>query len=1202
MRIRFATGILFLSAVLFALAAPIQAQDTRESGDFKLAVRLYNDKLYGQAEEQFKSFINRFPNSASSSEARFYLGLLQKEGKKYGEAKSTFLDFALRHSDHSKAPDAWWNLAEIYAAEHNYAEAGEALAKLKSFHPRSPKAAEALLLASRHFLKAGDTDNARTVLNAVLIEYPQSAVRVEAQFELGRMYLAAGDPDRALREFKRLQTETITAELRARTLAAIGQSQSELGNRTEAETRLREVVSTYPSTAAAQEARLLLGDLQLNFRDYEQAAQNFRAVADNSTAPAELRMRAFAGLADASLGIKDNAGALAAYESLFRQFPPESIEPEMVRSAAQAARQAGDYSRAQSFLEKLIMDTLVSVDRRAVLAELGDIAREGKSFAAAVAWYRRYVQQYPLDAGAPFALYRIAEINETDFRNNSEALTLYNSVIERYGMTRVADNAQYSKARVLEAQGRGDLAGEAYAQLAAQYPASEYAAASLRRSAVLSGGVHGNSALERIAEAIGTMQDKPGDGRVDLLLGHLYLEDLKQYDKAERAFEKAAGKGLTGEDAEEAAWGSAMSLLRLAAAGDRPLDDAQQRCEAFFTKFGSSRRRDELGWSLLQLQMVNAKPAEVLVATARFVALQPVTHGEEARIASAGAMYALERNDEAEKEYTAIIDAAGQTAAGAAAWYGRARVRSTLRRYEEALRDLASYEAAAPDGTHAAEAVYLRGQILERVGRYPEAVDVYQRLASRFIYSGYADSARLAEPHALVSAGDVEQAATRSGRYLREVEDNPFLRSSLGPEYLYNHAVTMAQARDIAGARKALTRYLREYPEGPHTADAYFALGQIYRDEGKIDLASSYLQQAASLRQGGDARRYAADLLLESGRFDAAIGQYEKLAAAATTPLERQYAQSRIIVALYRAGKLQEGDKAAEEFTSANPDLKAAKDEFMLEKGKLYFKQSDYRKAVDLFEDVEDSDMPELAALGMFWSGRCMEAQSKNEDAVKQFKEVVKDHPRSEAALEATMSLGRMALRADNFQEAATQFKIVVEAGNIPDAMLKEAMNGLIRSYEELKINDAAAEMTKKFIEAYPTDPTTSRKRVNLGVYYYQLSYFDKAITHLEGLLSDATPDDQAEIRYYIGESYFAKGDFNQAALEFLKVPYLVIGKTEIDWRASSYYMAGQSYEKLSRPALAIEMYQKILDTPGTDPRFRAEAQKHLERVRALLE
>jgi tetratricopeptide (TPR) repeat protein len=148
---------------------------------------------------------------------------------------------------------------------------------------------------------------------------------------------------------------------------------------------------------------------------------------------------------------------------------------------------------------------------------------------------------------------------------------------------------------------------------------------------------------------------------------------------------------------------------------------------------------------------------------------------------------------------------------------------------------------------------------------------------------------------------------------------------------------------------------------------------------------------------------------------------------------------------------------------------------------------------------------------------------------------------------------------------------------------------------------DVAAEMTRRFIDAWPGDPTSFRKRVNLGVYLYQLRYFDTAITHLESLLADATPDDQAEIRYYIGESYFYKQDFTQAALEFLKVPYLVMGKTEMDWASAAYDYAARAYRELSKFDLSIDLYQKIIDTPNVDPRFRAEAEKRMKEIRALI-
>ena len=128
-----------------------------------------------------------------------------------------------------------------------------------------------------------------------------------------------------------------------------------------------------------------------------------------------------------------------------------------------------------------------------------------------------------------------------------------------------------------------------------------------------------------------------------------------------------------------------------------------------------------------------------------------------------------------------------------------------------------------------------------------------------------------------------------------------------------------------------------------------------------------------------------------------------------------------------------------------------------------------------------------------------------------------------------------------------------------------------------------------------PADPTAFQKRILLGEFFYRLGYYSPAIAHFENLLGEAPADEQAVIRYSIGECYYFKGDFTQAALEYLKVPYLVVRKTEIDWTATAYDAAARSYVKLEKFDLAKDLWQKIIDTPGLDPRFKGEAQKKIE-------
>src|SRR3989339_1618185 len=120
---------LILSIVVWS---PLVAQDTRENADFKLAVNLYNDKLFDLALEQFRQFVATYPNTQQGIEARYYLGLSQAKMGKHDDARLTFQNFALAFPDNQRAPEAWWNVAEQYAAMKNLREAALAFERLKT--------------------------------------------------------------------------------------------------------------------------------------------------------------------------------------------------------------------------------------------------------------------------------------------------------------------------------------------------------------------------------------------------------------------------------------------------------------------------------------------------------------------------------------------------------------------------------------------------------------------------------------------------------------------------------------------------------------------------------------------------------------------------------------------------------------------------------------------------------------------------------------------------------------------------------------------------------------------------------------------------------------------------------------------------------------------------------------------------------------
>ena len=210
------------------------AQDSKENADFKLAVNLYNDKLYDLAVEQFRAFINLYPNTAQGVEARFYLGLTQSKLGKHDDARFTFQNFALTYPDNIKAPEAWMNAAEEYVAMKNEREAAMAFERMKTFYPKSKFAPPALLKASEFYEKVGEKENSRRVLRVLTQEYTTAEV-LPARLKLAEMLNADGQYEQARQECKRVIDATNDAPLKARALVLLAQSLIGLEKFSEAE-------------------------------------------------------------------------------------------------------------------------------------------------------------------------------------------------------------------------------------------------------------------------------------------------------------------------------------------------------------------------------------------------------------------------------------------------------------------------------------------------------------------------------------------------------------------------------------------------------------------------------------------------------------------------------------------------------------------------------------------------------------------------------------------------------------------------------------------------------------------------------------------------------------------------------------------------------------------------------------------------------
>jgi len=517
-----------------------------------------------------------------------------------------------------------------------------------------------------------------------------------------------------------------------------------------------------------------------------------------------------------------------------------------------------------------------------------------------------------------------------------------------------------------------------------------------------------------------------------------------------------------------------------------------------------------------------------------------------------------------------------------------------------------TYCTRYPAGVHAAEATNALAEYQASRGNIDRARTLYDNLAQRFFYADVATGNDLRKGDAYFSGKDYAGAAGSYEQYLASARNDIFEVRELPPAAERNLAISYEQTRQLTKAKQWYLRSLAGDTSSTRKREVWLALAGIAKKENNLSLATRYLEMAGRVAAGVQGERNpsleAADLLYESDQYADALTRYEDVAKSAKTDSVKRYAELRAIVCNYRLDNLREADRRSNAYVKANPKAAEAAAEFEYERGRYHLRKEELEQAVQRFENV--ARLYRTAAIipdALYWLARTKELQSKPNEAVQLYDSLLVTFPRSKILPRVRLALGNAYYTLEQWDGARLQYQAILENEAASPDLVPYAMSNLIMAYKELNLFDAALQLTRRYIDRFPDDPDLISKRVDIGVLYQKLGYFDQSIMHLQGLLANADADLEAELRYYIGEGYYYKGDYQQAILEFLKVPYLVTRRTKADWIAPSYYMAGQSYEKMSKFEQAIGMYQQIIDRPGIDTTFKTAAQKEIDRVRALV-
>jgi TolA-binding protein len=1215
MALRIHVSLIFL---LLAFPPGASAQDTKENADFKLAVSLYNDKLYDLALEQFRQFVDAYPNTQQGMEARFYLGLTQMKMAKYDDARLTFQNFALAFPDHPKAPEAWWNVAEAYVATNNAREAAIAFERVKTFQPKSKIAPAALMKSSEYFMRANDPEDAKRVLRALVQDYGSSDVVLPARLKLAEMYLPDNQFELARAEAKRVVDGSKDPAQKAEASITMAKALAGLGKDEEAESALTDLIKSNRSTGNTAAALLFLGSLQRDAGRVSDAMSSWQSVADDTVrADSAVRQDALLELGDAYLVKGEYNEALTRYEKA------EDLKGARAGEASYksgiCAEQTGLLASASDDMKSALADTSRRIDPRTVLMAAARIAAEAKDYQKSVNFSLAFYDRYRNDPHAASVLLDGANVSRDHLQDYHQAVNLYETVLREFPASEYADDAMFGYAEALRLSGQPDLALQTYEALETRYPASEFVGPARKaveevRTFQLKDEKQG---LEKLALLIGNVIAGESKGELAYGLAEFYFEDLKNYDRAAAQFQVALQAGLS-ESRQMSAWyheaQSYEYLARHADAGGGTTGPgmasrAIAAYDSLLQKFPANEFLNDAVIAQLRLKLqLAATVSDVRSIGVEFLKNYPTFGRRDLLHFALGEAYRrLGANEDAEMLYGWVLQDQPPSGVAAEALYRLGEVLYALGSQDTASVVLNDYLSKYPNHQFSARAAWTLAQYYAGKGESAQAIELYDRIDRSYAYTAFSRNLDEARGDAYAAAGESAQAIESYQRVLRSTGDDPVARARIPKELFFNLALCYGKTGDRSAAKRYYGQYLLRDDTSERAGQAYYALAQIARDENNVSLATEYFQAASrfTTRTEGGVNRAefdAAELYFKNEEYAKAIAGYNALLQEAKDDTLQEYLQSRVVVSYFRLNNTKEADTRAAAFVRKYRTAGQYAAEFEYERGMYFLRKNDPTNAKRFFDAVikRYASSP-FVARSLYGNARVEEIIGNTQEAIRLYGSLLLRYPNDKIAPRAQLSLGNLYYNKEQWDSAAREYKAIVDSESRAPDLVQYAMNNLIMTYKQLSLFDAALELTRQYIDRYPDDPDLMDKRVDIGVLYQRLGYYDQSVVHLRSLLENADPDVEAEVRYYIGESYFYKGDYQQAILEFLKVPYLITKRTKNDWASTSYYMAGQAYEKMSKFDQAITMYKMILQRPGVDATFRTGAQREIDRVNALV-
>ncbi|MBL7996002.1 tetratricopeptide repeat protein [bacterium] len=1248
-------GVLFCSS----LWAQVSSSDT----DFLYARKLYDDKLYGLAAQEFSKFVKNYPSDSRLPDARYFSGMANFNDKNYENARRDFQFLAIDFPKDKRAPDAWQKVAECYAAMGDYAGAANSLTTIGTFYPGSPNAVSSILLASDYFIKAGDLKNAKDRLQKLIADQPDIPEAQQSRLKLAILLKNEKSYVQASIEFQNVVDKAKDPEMVAQAIFEKAGISELHGRSDEARNAYNKIISRYGKTRMNAYAQFEVGLILIREKKFTDARKMFESVVGTPILPLSVKNAAQINIGDTYFMTGQYVQAADSYKKIAED---ESDSLNALEAVFKWGVVLEKLNRLDGANERYftIINTWGEKSGGALYLPLAYLKvaqnfTELKKYREASSYYDLFAKRYPDYSALDRVLLRRGTLLQNQLSDYAEAAIVYEDLADKYPKNIQADQIRYNLAQVYRKDSRIKEALDILRQFKNDFPGSSILdVVNTELNYIVTYYPEGNNkTTERIVYLLGDLiAEKPKD---EMLFSYatLFFQELKDYKGAAELFRSVMAVTKNKQLIEEAAYYTALSFDRLsrksselAMYGDSALemykkltvgkyadeatlyivesnlqkmsqaDDRARKSKEAYTavleRYPSTPFRDKilmgLGRALWDLREVS------LPADNDKKAAQSKKTDKSAKDSKAGPrkfVSAIECFDEIIRAFPS-----GQYADDA--YFNNILCYAYLTNRAEYFKAMNAYITAFPRGKHVAQVKFMMAKYKEDQNEYQPAILAYNELINQYYYTSYADSAIQGIGNNYLYAQQYDKAIQA---FLNSVKLNKDefsdLDISISPSAIhqtsdYKIAYAYEKLNNQTRAIEYYESYL--YPDngGQYAQQALQTLARLYDQKqdyrNAIRFYRTLADKFAKTDAGYQGLNRVAEIHFTAEQYDSARTAYLKLSEWSTDKLQQIIFDSRIIVCAYRLGQINATSALEKEFSKkydSEKNLKALhqnyKAEFLYELGRYYQYQgarANYELAFKTYTRVlDDYKNSAIAAEVMYEMGVIRFNEGKSKEGFELLQQIPQKYPNSEILSKVYLRLANEAFRLEQPQMAMEAAKMALQNPYIKMADAKYGTDFLIKVYKAAGYYENALLLIQQYLEKFPDDEPANifSKRIDIGVMFKNLKSYNRSLEYFKELIRIASGEDEAEIQYNIAETYWAMGNFEQALLEYLRIPYLTLGK-KFDWASAAKSQAAECYVKLSKYNEAVRLYEDIIRTNGAGSEYGIYAKQRIEQIRAM--